>query len=104
MRHGGNSGCGCRRGEVATGGRGHLERAHEGQDIGLRGKYTGCGGWAKRKMFWLKSTELEHVPQSPRLRSMLPLVLRSCPHFTLHQPYSRFFNVLFQRTVMCPVW
>ena len=29
---------------------------------------------------------------SPRLRSMLPLVLRSCPHFTLDQPYSLFFN------------
>ena len=53
MRHAGNSGHGRHRGEVAMGGRGHLERAHEGQDIGLRGKYTECGGWAKRKVFWL---------------------------------------------------
>ena len=31
------------------------------------------------------SPELEHVP-------LLPLVLRSCPHFTLDQPYSHLFN------------
>ena len=49
MRHAGNSGNGRRRGEVATGGRGHLERAHEGQDIGVRGKCTGCGEWVGKK-------------------------------------------------------
>ena len=53
MRNAGNSGRRIRRGEVAAGGRGHLERAHQGQDIGLRDKYTGRGGWAKRKVFWL---------------------------------------------------
>ena len=55
MRHGGNSGCGCRRGEVATGGWGHLERAREGQDIGVRGKCTGCGEWVGKKKSVLTS-------------------------------------------------
>ena len=55
MRHAGNSGHGRHRGEVATGGWGHLERAHEGQDIGVRGKCTGCGEWVGKKKSVLAS-------------------------------------------------
>lgn len=49
-------------------------------------------GKKKSVLAYSKSTELEHVPPSPRFHSMLPLVLRSCPHFTLDEPYSRFYN------------
>ena len=51
-----------------------------------------CVGKKKSVLAYSKSTELEHVPPSPRFHSMLPLVLRSCPHFTLDEPYSLFFN------------